>query len=308
MFERVIGQKKAKQILSSAVRKDCLSHAYLFTGIHGIGKTTMAKELAMVLNCETKKGCGECSSCRRIKQEIYPDVRIIRPDGPTIKIDDIRSLCDFIAMSSYEGRVKVGIICRAEKMREEAANSLLKTLEEPPKDSLLILTAENQYAVLPTIISRVQKIDCQRLETDEIVDYLQKEGQSPSDALKLAEYSGGSLGKALELRDSQEMQEIFQNVNLVIERLNQLKSHEIIEISAKMGKDRLLAFKFLEILSDVLRTKSFQKDFSTVFGKQYSVTQLALVLEFIEELKLYIEGYGNAQLALESLFIRICRL
>lgn len=313
MFARVIGQARAKKILQRAVEKDHLSHAYLFAGPHGIGKTTMAKELAMVLNCETGEGCGECSSCKRIGEGIYPDVKVIEPEGPTIKIDQIRLLCSFLAMSSYEGRYKVAIIRQAEKMREEAANSLLKTLEEPPADSLLILTAENQYALLPTILSRVQKVDFQKLTQAEITSYLINRGLSKEEALGLTEYSGGSLGKAIEIKDSESMRELYGDASKVVNNLQQLLPNEIIDISAKIGKDRLQTIRFLDILTDVIRTRSFnlkgntKQDFGTVFGKEYAETQIAAILDYLEELKLYIEGYGNAQLALEGLFIRLRR-
>jgi len=308
LFERVIGQAKAKRILSRALSKGCLSHAYLFQGPTGVGKTTMAQELAMVLNCQFKTGCGECNNCYRIKQGLFPDVHLLTPEGPSIKIDEIRALTNFIAMSSYEGRVKVGIVCRAEKMRDEAANCLLKTLEEPPENSLLILTTENQYAVLPTIRSRTQKVDFQRLSTEEITGFLRNKGVDPLEAVKLAEYSGGSLGKALSLQESSKMQELFQKASQVLEGLTGLKPYEMIALSSAIGKDRMQTLSFLDLLGDALKARGMKQDFSMVFGKQYSITQIAAILKSLEEFKLYIEGYGNAQLALEGLFIRICRL
>lgn len=308
MFERVIGQAKAKRILSRAIKKGCLSHAYLFQGLTGVGKTTMAKELAMVLNCISKTGCGECNNCYRIKQGLYPDVLLLKPEGPSIKIDEIRALTNFMGKSSYEGSVKVGIVCKAEKMRDEAANCLLKTLEEPPDNSLLILTTENQYSVLPTIRSRTQRVDFQRLSTEEITGFLNNKGVDPKESLKLAEYSGGSLGKALSLQNSPAMQELFQKANQVLEDLTRLKPPEVIALSSDLGKDRMQTLHFLELLGDALKARGIKQDFSMVFGKQYSITQIAAILNSLEELKLYIEGYGNAQLALEGLFIRICRL
>lgn len=308
MFERVIGQAKAKRVLSRAIKKGYLSHAYLFQGLTGVGKTTMAKELAMVLNCKFKTGCGECNNCYRIKQDLYPDVLLLKPEGPSIKIDKIRALTNFMGKSSYEGGVKVGIVCQAEKMRDEAANCLLKTLEEPPENSFLILTTENQYAVLPTIRSRTQRVDFQRLTTEEITDFLINKGVDPVEALKLAEYSGGSLGKALSLQDSPKMRDLFQKANRVLEDLTRLKPHEIIALSSDVGKDRMQTISFLDLLGDALKARGMKQDFSLVFGKQYSITQIAAILKNLEELKLYIEGYGNAQLALEGLFIRICRL
>ena len=309
MFERVVGQESSKRILTAAVENDGISHAYLFHGPKGVGKTTMAVELAMVLNCEERNGCGVCSSCRRIKEGIFPDVKMVAPDGPSIKIGEIRELQNFIAMSSFEGRFKVGIIQDAEKLREEAANSLLKTLEEPPEDSVIILTAQNQYAVLPTIISRVQMIRFGHLEPREIARYLvDHKSLSADQADRLAQYCGGSLGKALELYESEETKVLVEAATRVVEELTKLKPHEMIEVANTVGSERRQAVRFLELLSDILREKSLKQEFGLLFGKQYSITQITAVLDHIEELKLYLNGYGNPQLAIEGLFIRICRM
>ncbi|MDD2431525.1 MAG: DNA polymerase III subunit delta' [Firmicutes bacterium] len=309
MFERVIGQENAKKILETSIKNDSICHAYLFSGPKGVGKTTMATELAMVLNCENKTGCGTCSSCRRISQGIFADVKMILPDGPSIKINEIRKLSNFIFMSSYEGKFKVGIIQDAEKMREEAANSLLKTLEEPPKNSIIILTAQNQYAVLPTILSRVQKINFHHLAARDIIDYLVEHKEATKEeATKIADYCGGSLGKAIELQSSEDIKVLFSMATKVIDGLCTFPAHQLLEIASTVGRERKQAARFLELLSDTLRLKSLKQEFSMVFGKQYSINQIASILDYIEELKLYIAGYGNSQLAMEGLFIRICRL
>ena len=181
-------------------------HAYLFTGIPGIGKTSTAKAFAMTLNCRApsgRDGCGVCPSCRKILHGNFPDFISIEPDGRNIKIEQIRELNRSLGYAPMAGSYRVCVIHRAEAMTGEAANSFLKTLEEPPSGNILVLNATEPRDLLPTIVSRCQRVSFRPLEAEEITGRLAEETRldSPSAAI-LARTADGSLGRALEMAAS----------------------------------------------------------------------------------------------------------
>lgn len=159
-FEQILGQDRAKKILQNGLRTEKVSHAYLFSGPKGTGRMAAALTFTKAIFCErmTDDACGECLSCRKIEHGNHPDVHIIVPDGQSIKIDQIRELQrEFSYRTQATGR-KVYIMEQAEKMTVQAANSLLKFLEEPTSPAVAILITENGQAMLPTIQSRSQMV------------------------------------------------------------------------------------------------------------------------------------------------------
>jgi len=158
---QVIGQDKALALLDRSLKENNVAHAYLFVGPRHIGKKTLALNLAQALNCDADKPpCGQCHSCRRILEQKHADVTCIGLDSKTeIGIDDIRKLQRLANLPPYEGKRKVFIIDDAEYLSTEAANSLLKILEEPPPKVVWVLLTAEEPRLLPTIVSR-----CQRLE------------------------------------------------------------------------------------------------------------------------------------------------
>jgi DNA polymerase III subunit delta' len=207
-FSRIIGQEKAKQFLKGAMAQKKMPHAYLFTGIPGIGKTSTAMALAMALNCREPvdgENCGRCPSCRQMKGGNYPDFISIAhmPNKKNILIDQIRDLNRSLGFAPVAGDYRVCVVHRAETMTEEAANSFLKTLEEPPPGNILILKATEPRDLLPTIVSRCQKVSFQPLKVAEMVPWLVREkGQDEETAEVLARISGGSLGRALRMLET----------------------------------------------------------------------------------------------------------
>ena len=205
-FSQIIGQEKAKQLLESVVRRKRVPHAYLFTGIAGIGKTSAAKAFTMTLNCDTSSGldgCGVCPSCRKILNGNFPDFITLEPDGQKIKIEQIRALNRSLGYAPFSGGYRVCVIHKAEAMTGEAANSFLKTLEEPPPGNIFVLNAAEPRDLLPTIVSRCQRVSFRPLKIEEIMAQLTKETQldGPS-AQILARAADGSLGLALRMSGS----------------------------------------------------------------------------------------------------------
>ena len=205
-FSRIIGQEKAKRFLENVMRRERVPHAYLFTGIPGIGKTSTAKAFCMTLNCSALSGfdgCGVCPSCRKILSGNFPDFITIEPDGQKIKIEQIRELNRSLGYAPLSGGFRVCVIHRAETMTGEAANSFLKTLEEPPSGNIFVLNATEPRDLLPTIVSRCQRVSFRPLKTEEIIRRLNKETDlDGSSVAVLARAADGSLGRALEMGES----------------------------------------------------------------------------------------------------------
>jgi len=160
-FSSILGQTKALTLLSRAVASGRLAHAYLFVGPDGVGKTTVALDLAATLLCrlpEEGRPCGRCPGCMKYRSGNHPDFVRIRPDGAAIKIDQIRELKKSLNFAPFESGVRIVLLEEVQTMRREAGNSLLKALEEPPPGNLLILIGTGAGMILDTIVSRCQVI------------------------------------------------------------------------------------------------------------------------------------------------------
>ena len=199
-FKFLLGHEKAKSLLLEAAANNKLGHAYLFRGPDGVGKKRAAMTLAAALNCkkpEQHDACGRCSSCRKYGSGNHPDLLLVSPDGAAIKIGQVRELKHQLAFAPLEANTRVIILEDVHTMRREAANSLLKTLEEPAPGNLLILTADQAGDILPTILSRCQIIPFGPLDHNDMALVLMRENEiTESQALALAAAAEGSLGRA----------------------------------------------------------------------------------------------------------------
>lgn len=151
-----VGQPQVKPILHNILKNKTLSHAYLFHGPAGTGKARNAFAFAQAILCEQQadKACGQCVECRKVEHRNHPNFKVIEPEGTSIKLAQIRQLQKDYSHRSVKDQTKIYLIQQADRMTTEAANSLLKFLEEPPSKMLAILLTENEHAVLPTIRSR----------------------------------------------------------------------------------------------------------------------------------------------------------
>jgi DNA polymerase-3 subunit delta' len=218
MFSKLIGNDAVKTSLRRLLENGRLPGSFLFTGEEGVGKKLFALELAKVLNCRNRQGveaCDECSSCRRISRSTFPpfgnddddkerlvwsehpDVAMARPYKQIIRIKPIRELEREANFRPFEGAGRLFIIEDADYMNDQAANALLKTLEEPEPTTHLVLTTTNPSALPATIRSRCQTIQFAPIRTDKIEKFLiESKDTSPEDAQLLARTSRGSLGRA----------------------------------------------------------------------------------------------------------------
>jgi DNA polymerase III subunit delta' len=208
-FREILGQEWVVSHLKTAILRKRLAHAYLFLGPEGVGRESTARVLAAALNCqeplEDGDACGTCASCRRLAAGTHPDFLVITltPDAlqklqPQIKIGQIREFRRVTAYPPYGDGWRVILIKPAEAMNEEAANALLKTLEEPPERHLLVLAAQCEADLLPTIVSRCHKLAFAPLPAAMIAGELERRRSlALEQAQLLAALSGGSLGRAL---------------------------------------------------------------------------------------------------------------
>ena len=212
-FSSLIGNERIKKLLQRAVAEDRIGQSLLMAGPRGVGKYQFAIALAQALNCEqVKQGvpCGSCLACLRVERGEHADVRTIlreskdpsfkkEPKSQFVKIDQIRVMCEQAQFRPYEGRRRVFIIDDDEWLRHEAANSLLKTLEEPPSTSLVILVTSKPYVLLETVRSRCQMLNFAPLSASEIEEHLLMKKMPADEARLRARLSRGSVGHALEI-------------------------------------------------------------------------------------------------------------
>lgn len=204
-FNSIVGHEQPKRFLQSALRHNRLAHALLFHGEDQIGKRLTAHILAQAVNCEADPSpdipdaCGVCRSCRQIDSGAHPDVTILAATSGKGETEQIRDIESRFIYRPLVGVRKIVILDNAELLRNEAANALLKTIEEPPPDSLIILVSARPDTLLPTIRSRCQEIRFAPLPVVLVEDVVRRRrGLSEADARFLAMVSGGRLGMALE--------------------------------------------------------------------------------------------------------------
>ncbi len=235
-FKEILGQEIPISILKNSLKAGRVAHAYLFLGEEGVGKKLAALNLAKVLNCEKNSvdACDDCSSCQKIERSLHPDVKCFEPDGlsRTIKLEHILELQREIYLKPFEGRKKVFMLFEAERMNREAANALLKTLEEPPGESILILISTSSDKLLPTIKSRCQTVRFSLIPEEAVEKFLRENLDCKADeARSLSLVSGGRPGEALRLKKEGVFEEKEKILDLVLD-----KNEDVLEIAGKMVK------------------------------------------------------------------------
>ena len=176
-FQNLIGNEQIKNLLTKTAKANKVSHSYLFCGIEGIGKLLFAKEFANMILCNSTseaKPCGICKACVELESNKHPDYYEINVEESTIKIEQIRLMQSKILEKPIISNKQVYIINNADTMTKEAANCLLKTLEEPPEYVCIILIVSNENALLNTIKSRCTKVNFNQIENDILKQYIQK--------------------------------------------------------------------------------------------------------------------------------------
>ncbi|MBS1789931.1 MAG: DNA polymerase III subunit delta' [Acidobacteria bacterium] len=261
-FAKLIGNERNKTILQRMLAHGRIAGTLIFAGPDGVGKRQFALTLAKAANCQKSPGgsfatdsCDECGVCRRIDDGSYGDVTTIQPDGQFIKIGQTRELAEEVYYRPREGRQRFFILDEADRLRDEAANSLLKTLEEPPPTSTLILLTSRPNSLLQTIQSRAQRINFAPLPIPEMETFLAENYPRPAaDTALLARVTEGRIGQAtaFDLSDyRQERRTLMELLELMARGEDRFRLLKAAEYIGKKERDEFE--KELDLLISILR-------------------------------------------------------
>ncbi len=318
-FDSIIGHDRQKEILRQALEHQRIAHAYLFEGPEGIGKRLVALALARALLCQNGSGCGDCAACRKVDHNNHPDIHILDAEGATIKIDQVRGLQKELALRPLEGRHKICLIDGAEHFNPAAANALLKTLEEPQPNTLIILLSSRPESLLATIRSRCQRLPFQRLPKQRLAEIIsQRLDLSETEAAILAALSDGSFKKAL----GKDRELYLQRRRELIRSIAALSSGSIIPIfklaeQLAGGKDQLTDILdiFQTFYRDLLLLKHGRPatdlvnlDLQEILTRQVDKETTEGLLQKLKALdagRFYLQRNVNRQLAMEIMLMRM---
>ncbi len=320
------GHKKAIQAVYKAYLANRLSHAYLIIGNENVGKTTLSLDIAKLVNCTSEnKPCSDCQNCKRIDSNSHTDVSLIdifsEKNSATSGIDELREA--FIAKTNrkpFEGSCRVFILQSIDNMRVEQSNILLKTLEEPPEDTIVILLAENINSVLETIRSRCQLIFLDPLQESEVLEYLNTQFSIDDQVMlkNITKLSQGRLGRAIKMindpREVDYLNEIMVGF-LEIFHFSLIEKFDFSQsVALKLQKNRTKTINeinlWLSCLRDLLLIKSgFEND---IYSEDYvklsndlSFDEIFNTGKAIEETLALLDLNINPRLTLDNFMLRV---
>ena len=304
-FEKIRGQRFAKKYLSNSIKSNMISHAYMFEGPSGVGKNTMARDLATTL-LEMENLFNS------------PDYIEITPDGNSIKIAQIRKLQSDILVKPYKS-YKIYVIDEAQKMTVEAQNALLKTLEEPPKYAIIILITNNKESLLDTIKSRCEIIKFTPIPLVEVADYLTQTGVDKNRASLLANFSRGSMQKAIELSESEDVHIMRDEVQKYVETFLTGSMLDIMDIQSSIEKYKDNITNVLDLLVNYFRDIMMVKEnvdssmiinldrlvFIKNMSTKITYSQLSKIIDIIEETKNKLRSNCNFNISIQVMTLNI---
>ncbi len=320
-FKDVIGHLRQISLLKRAIKNERMAHSYLFLGNEGIGRKFVAIQFAKAINCLNRKddqdSCDQCISCKKIDQNIHPDVLVLEPSGQTLKVEQVREMQKDLSYRPYEGKRRICILSGADRMAPNMSNTLLKNIEEPPLHTLIILLANHERTMLPTIVSRCQIIRFYQLPISMVSSWLIKEkGVSKEEAILLASLSEGSIGRALEI--SKEIETIPREILLheligskyltiedmrnILEVLSQKDEREDLILILEVCKTLLRDIIMVNINGNDLINFDLLNNIRKV-SQNWDLKSLIKRIDLIHQTIFAIRNNANTKLALKALMI-----
>lgn len=323
-FCGVYGHERQINSLKNALLRNRVAQAYIFDGIAGVGKKTTALAFARALNClGTEEETGElCASCRKIETGNHPDILFVAPEGKVIKIDQIRELGRRMCFRPLEGRRRVVIIEKVHAMNDEAANALLKTLEEPAPGNVLILLTSRSEALPRTIVSRCQRLRFAPLPASAVEAFLkERRGMGEEESSVLAAASAGCIGRVLDC-DHEALRRFEEDIIGVLEISgdagdeNPLAPFLVVE---RFGNDRAAIIEKLELVKewfrDVLVLHETGREELVIHRDLLNFTRraadrstsgcLTRYIECVEAARRAVDRNANSRLVLESMMFKL---
>ena len=327
---QVIGQTRVVSLLQHSLEAGTLAHAYLMVGPSHVGKMTLALNLAQALNCEAaERPCGECASCRKIASAGHADVQVIgltqnedAAEAKLIGIDQIKQMQHFASLPPFEGKCKVFIIDGAELLSVEAANCLLKTLEEPVGRVIFLLLTVNDSLLPATVVSRCQRLELPPLPITEAESALAVWGIEPQRARLLARLSHGCLGWAVSAAaDDGALQQRNEELDRLLEIITagcEERFAYVARLAAQFSQNRRLVYGVLDLWLDYWRDLMLVKlgcgDIVTNVDRLGGLLEMAAGYR-LAQIRVFIEGIraaaeqlrqnANPRLVLEVLMLDI---
>lgn len=306
-FDDIIGQDGIVKHMKNAIKLSKISHAYILNGEKGMGKKTIAKAFATTILCE-KKGdtpCMECHSCKQLMSDNHPDVKWIIHEKPaTISVDDIREqINNDVVVKPYSSEYKIYIMDEAEKMNVQAQNALLKTIEEPPSYTIIMLLVSNKESFLQTILSRCVSLDVKPLDKKTIAQYLIKNCKMPDyQANMAADFSSGNLGRAIRLVTMETFTEMKEMLLLHMKSMFSANTADIGGYIKELNSFKDNISEYIDLLvawfRDVLIFKA-SKDINQIIFKD----QIGLIERYAKQLSY--EGIENIFIAADKALTRL---
>lgn len=317
-------QARLASLLQNSIRNNRVAHAYLFAGNKGVGKKRLALEFAKTLLCESGKkegiACGVCSHCHRIESGNHPDLHLVAPDGASIKIDQIRNLQKEFSFRAVESDRNVYILEHIDKMTVQAANSLLKFLEEPSYQVTAILLTEHPHQILPTILSRCQVVHFDEMPFEKRVEILKNEGYFEP-LLRNACKITADLEQARELCQSEWFAQYRNLVIQLTEDILDKGSYVLVTLQEKILKNEqgnqglpyildLLVYWYRDLLFFQIDRKNELVNIDQLEAIQRqalrcSRTWILKGVEVVMEAKHRLSRHANPQLSLERMVIQL---